>query len=74
MIITVIGLGFVGLTAAVGFAERGHIVYGIDQDKAKVDIIKKGEVPFYEPGIKPTLKKVLDTNLFVTEKQSEIRP
>lgn len=72
MIITVIGLGFVGLTAAVGFAERGHIVYGIDQDKTKVDIIKKGEVPFYEPGIKPTLKKVLDTNLFVTEKQSEI--
>ena len=37
-----------------------------------MDIIKKGEVPFYEPGIKPTLKKVLDTNLFVTEKQSEI--
>ena len=33
MVITVVGMGFVGLTAAVGFAAKGHQVYGIEKDE-----------------------------------------
>lgn len=51
MTITVIGAGYVGLVTASIFAELGNKVYCIDIDQEKVDRLKKGIVPFYEPSL-----------------------
>ena len=45
--VTVVGLGFVGLTTALGFAEYGHKVYGIEADELRREIICAGKVPFF---------------------------
>jgi UDPglucose 6-dehydrogenase len=53
--ITVIGLGFVGLTTALGFCEKGFKVYGYDIDREKVNSLRNNKVPFYEPGLDEAL-------------------
>jgi UDPglucose 6-dehydrogenase len=57
--ITVLGLGFVGLTTALGFSEKGFKVYGHDIDKDKLNSIKNKKIPFFEEG----LQSVLNMNL-----------
>ena len=57
-IISVIGLGVVGLTTAVGFALKGHKVIGIDIDPEKVRKINDGTCPIYEEGLSAALKEV----------------
>jgi UDPglucose 6-dehydrogenase len=59
MNIAVIGLGFVGLAAALGFADRGIKVRGYDTDAAKASAIKNGSVPFLEPGLPDALNRAL---------------
>ena len=49
MTITVFGLGFVGLTTSLGFAEYGHTVYGVEINGERLDTIKGGKLPFLEP-------------------------
>ncbi len=56
----VIGLGYVGLTTAVTFAELGFPVYGMDKDERKLDVLRKGISPIYEPGLEELLRKNLD--------------
>ena len=46
MKITVFGCGYVGLTTAVGLAEMGNEVLGIDVDREKIDLLEQGLVPF----------------------------
>ena len=57
--VTVIGLGFVGLTTALGFADAGYQVCGIEKDAVKLQSIRTGRIPFYEPGLAEALEKHL---------------
>ncbi len=57
MKITVFGCGYVGLTTAVGLAEMGNEVIGVDTDEKKIQTLKKGRVPFYEPGMRELLQR-----------------
>ena len=47
--ITVIGLGFVGLTSALGFSEKGLKVYGVEKNTSKYKTISSGKIYFHEP-------------------------
>lgn len=64
MVITVIGLGFVGLTTALGFSHYGHTVFGVESSPDRLRRIREGEVPFLEPGLQEALKEHLDRSFF----------
>ena len=57
MKVTVFGIGYVGLVQAAVLAEVGHDVMCIDVDEAKVENLKQGIIPIYEPGLTPLVKK-----------------
>lgn len=56
---TVFGTGYLGATHAVGMAELGHDVLGVDIDPGKVAKLAGGDIPFYEPGLRKLLKENL---------------
>lgn len=51
MQIAIVGTGYVGLVAATCFADAGHHVTCVDSNREKVDLLLRGELPFYEPGL-----------------------
>ena len=53
MKVTVFGIGYVGLVQAAVMAEVGHDVLCIDVDQNKVDRLKEGNIPIFEPGLTP---------------------
>ena len=57
MKVAVIGTGYVGLSTGVCLAEIGHEVVCIDVDERKIDILKQGKSPIYEPGLEELLIK-----------------
>ncbi|MET9319392.1 nucleotide sugar dehydrogenase [Streptomyces sp. NPDC003038] len=61
MRVGVVGLGYVGLTAALGLAEQGHVVIGVDSDPDRVALLAGGRLPFEEPGLRIPLAASLDT-------------
>ena len=58
--ICVVGTGYVGLIAAVGLADFGNTVVGVDIDAAKVSSLNAGSVPIYEPGVDEYLRRNLE--------------
>ena len=75
--ICVIGSGYVGLVAAVCFAEIGHKVICVDNNEAKVNLLREGGVPIYEHHLPELLGKhlnrgvVFSTDLATAVEQSE---
>ncbi|MFI0239629.1 UDP-glucose dehydrogenase family protein [Streptomyces sp. NPDC016845] len=55
--ITVIGTGYLGATHAAAMAELGFEVIGLDVVPEKIDMLTRGEVPMYEPGLEELLRK-----------------
>ena len=77
--IAVIGTGYVGLVTGACLAELGNKVVCVDIDEEKIDKLKKGIVPFYEPGLDELVIKNIrnkrlffETNLAQAIQQSEI--
>ena len=57
MKITVVGTGYVGLIAGLGFADFGNDVVCLDSDSAKISLLKEGNCPIYEPGAGELLER-----------------
>src|SRR5690554_4624676 len=57
MNVTVFGTGYVGLVQGTVLADVGHHVVCVDVDAAKVERLKQGEIPIYEPGLESLVKE-----------------
>jgi UDPglucose 6-dehydrogenase len=65
--VVIVGLGYVGLTTAVGLAKLGHRVRGVDIDAERVAKLRAGQVPIYEPGLQAALTEVGSSIAFTTD-------
>ncbi len=77
--IAIIGAGYVGLVTGTCLAEIGNKVVCVDIDKNRIENLKKGAIPFYEPGLEKLIKKNIknkrlffETDLAAAIPQSEI--
>src|SRR5205809_465144 len=55
--VAVIGAGYVGLTTAACLADLGHDVAVVDIDKEKIALLRRGTMPFYEPGLRELVER-----------------
>ena len=74
MKVTVFGIGYVGLVQAAVLASVGHDVICVDIDQTKVDNLKKGLIPIYEPGLTPLVQETHKNGQlnFTTDAQSGV--
>ena len=73
MKVCVVGLGYVGSVAAAGLASAGHEVLGIDVDWARIDAYRRGQIPFYEPGLSELFNTALERRNLRVLHTSEVR-
>ena len=72
MKLCMIGTGYVGLVSGTCFADIGHTVYCVDNNKNKIDRLNSGESPIYEPGLDELIKEnSRSKRLFFTSNLSE---
>lgn len=57
MQVAVIGGGYVGLVSAAGFSQVGHHVVCMDRDESRIEALRRGEVPIFEPGLAPMIQE-----------------
>ena len=57
MDISIIGSGYVGLVTGACFADVGHSVICVDNDQRKVDTLRSGQIPIYEPGLEEVVHR-----------------
>src|SRR5690606_5301528 len=55
--ITIFGTGYVGLVTGTCLADVGHNILCVDVDAAKIEGLKNGVIPIYEPGLEPMVKR-----------------
>jgi UDPglucose 6-dehydrogenase len=74
MKVTVFGIGYVGLVQAAVLSAVGHEVCCVDIDQEKIDNLKKGLIPIYEPGLTPLVKANYDAGRiqFTTDAQAGV--
>src|SRR5204862_2177521 len=57
MKLAVVGTGYVGLVLGACLAENGNTVICVDKDESKVDMLKAGRMPIYEPGLEEMVRR-----------------
>ena len=68
MKITIIGTGYVGLVSGTCFAEFGVEVVCVDKNKKKINNLKKGIIPIFEPGLDKIIERCRGENLHFSSK------
>jgi len=76
MDVTVVGTGYVGLVSGTCFADSGNDVICVDIDSNKVERMRKGELPIYEPGLRHVFDRALREKrlTFTTDLEAAVKP
>ena len=79
MNICVVGTGYVGLVTGAVFADLGNDVVCVDNDRAKIDCLRAGQMPIYEPGLEEMVTRnvgdgrlAFGTDLAAAVRQSDV--